>query len=100
MVSNLVSKETAVNDLASDYRRGGLRIIDQFEKSRQQSLETYQTEIGIQGQKLTKMYERAQHDLAAARVDPKLTADCGTVQENYSNTLMKKMNEAFAMLED
>ncbi|MCJ1468334.1 hypothetical protein MMC07_006962 [Pseudocyphellaria aurata] len=100
LVSNLVSKEKAVNDLASDYRRGGLRIIDQFEKSRQQILQTYQTELGIQGQKLAKTYEQALHELAEARIDPKLTADYGVAQENYHNTLMKKIEEGFAMCED
>lgn len=93
----MVSKETAVNDLASDYRRGGLRIIDEFEKSRQQTLETYQTEIRTLRQTLTKTYEGAQHELAVALNDLNSRARFAAAEENCHETIRKMMEEAFAL---
>lgn len=74
----MVSKETAVNDLASDYRRGGLRIIDEFEKSRQQT-------------------EGAQHELAVALNDLNSRARFAAAEENCHETIRKMMEEAFAL---
>lgn len=86
-----------MNDLASDYRRGGLRIIEEFEKSRHQALETYQAETGTLKQNLTDAYEGAQHELAALLNDPKLRADFVPAGDDYHQTIRKKMEEALAL---
>lgn len=89
-----------MNDLVSDYRRGGRRIIDEFEKSRRQALEMYQTEIRTHRRKLTKTYEGVQHELALALIDPKWNADFVAAEDNCHETLRKKMQEAFALCEE
>lgn len=86
-----------MNDLASDYRRGGLRIIDEFEKSRRKVLETYQSEIRTLRRKLTKTYQGAQDELAVALNDPKLRTDLAAAVENYHEIMRNKMEEAFAL---
>lgn len=96
----MVSKETAVNDLASDYRRGGLRIINEFERSRQQTLETYQTEIKTLRQALTKTYEYAQHELAVALNDLNSRAGFAAAEDSCQETVRKMMEEAFALCEE
>lgn len=86
-----------MNDLASDYRRGGLRIINEFEKSRRKVLETYQTEIRTLRRKLTKTYEAAQDELAATLNHPKLRTDLAAAVKNYHETIGNKMEEALAL---
>ena len=44
MIRNLVDKETAITDLIHDYRIGGHRIIDQFEKARDDLYKRQQAE--------------------------------------------------------
>lgn len=89
-----------MNDLASDYRRGGLRIIEEFEKSRHQALEMYQTETESLKRKLTNAYEGAQHELAALLNDPKSRADFVAAEEDYHQTIRKKMDELLALCEE
>lgn len=89
-----------MNDLASDYERGGLRIIDEFKKSREQALEMYQTEINTLKEKLTKTYEGAQQELAVPLYDPRLRTDVATAEENYHKILGEKLEQAFALCEE
>ena len=65
VVRNLASKEKALKDLASDYRIGGNRLIEEFEKSRQQDILAYQSVIDSVKHNLAGMYKRTQQKLEA-----------------------------------
>lgn len=65
VVRNLASKEQALKDLASDYRLGGNRLIEEFEKSRQQDILAYQSVIDSVKHNLAGMYKRTQQKLEA-----------------------------------
>lgn len=65
VVRNLASKEKALKDLASNYRLGGNRLIEEFEQSRQQDVLAYQSVIDSVKQNLAGMYKRTQQKLEA-----------------------------------
>lgn len=89
-----------MNDLVSDYKLGGLRIIDEFKKSREQALEMYQTEISALKEKLTKTYEGARQELAVPLYDPRLRADVAMAEENHHKIIGQKLEQAFALCEE
>lgn len=63
VVRNLASKEKALKDLTSDYRLGGNRLIEEFEKSRQQDILAYQGVIDSVKHNLAGVYKRTQQKL-------------------------------------
>lgn len=65
VVRNLASKEKALKGLASDYRLGGNRLIEEFEKSRQQDILAYQSVIDSVKHNLAGIYKRTQQQLEA-----------------------------------
>ena len=88
-----------MNDLVSDYRNGGLRILERFEKSREETLKTYRSEIGTLRQKLIKTYEAAHHELAVSLKDLEMRANSTVVDDDHEETVKKKLQEVFALCE-
>ena len=88
-----------MRDIASNYSLGGNRLIDQFEKSRRQDIDAYQTSLKTLEQKLTELYDNTQQVLRTGpKNQPSKSREQVEVAWQDHNRFMKiQMEEALAL---
>ena len=62
MVRHLIDKETAIKDMVSDYSSSGNRLIEGYEKGRQDHIDSRRANSDRRHQKLVEVFEEAQAD--------------------------------------
>lgn len=88
-----------MKDIISDYKRGGNRLIDRFEESRQQDLDAFQIRTKTLKDKLTRLYNTAQHEITAIR-ETQSSNTCAQVEarwQDHNRSMKIKLKEALAL---
>lgn len=100
-MANLIDKETAIDDLVSDYKRVGTSIIDQFEKARQQELDDSLNRSIHLKRKLATLYKDEMTELEASMkaVKKRPVADIEKQWDVRQQALWAKMDAALAACE-
>jgi hypothetical protein len=65
-VAQLINKENAINDLVTNYKRGGTRLIHVFHKARQQDIDVFQSHIHAMERKIAALINREAAELKSS----------------------------------
>ena len=96
-MARLIDKETAINDLVSANKRGGMRLVNEFENARKQDVEVYQSNVNEYKQKMTTMIKE---ELASLKFSFSMerfrVANLEKDWENQQRTMWANVNAALA----
>jgi hypothetical protein len=97
-VARLADKETAINDLVSDYKRGGTRLIHEFQKARQQDIDVFQSSTDELKRKVGTLIkkEAARLKFSMDQIKRMQVADLEKEWEEQQRTMWAKMDIALA----
>lgn len=98
-MAHLANKETAINDLVSDYKRGGTRLIHEFQKSRQQDIDVFQSSTNELKQKVGTLIKKETARLKSSMDQIKRMQVAGLEKEweDQQRTMWAKMDAALAV---
>lgn len=97
-MARLIDKENAINDLVSDYKRGGTRLIHEFEKARKQDIEVFRSGTDEMKRKLAIFIkeEAAKLKYSMDQMERTQVADLEKKWEAQQRTMWAKLNAALA----
>ena len=98
MIRHLVDKETAIMDMANDYKIQGTSLVESYEKGLQDHIDSYKANNERRHQNLVKVFEKAQTDRATTSksVIRRHVQGMNAQWETHQKALMGRMAAALA----
>lgn len=93
MIRHLIDKETAIEDVVTDFANHGNRLVDSYEKAIREQSDLHQANNDRRHQKLVKVLEKARADVAmtSKAVAKRNVHNMQAQRQRQQEALMRKM---------